>query len=257
MASGVLAEERVLKELIATDEWNTGWATSAVSEECDFPEKRLLSKYIPVFKTIFEIGCTPGVTMRWFYETYGCEVSGLDYAGAEVTERYLSEHAVPHEFFACDMFEFDIQKRYDLVISDGVIEHFDDIGPAIEVHKRLAKPGGYVFVVIPNFTHFNRLVARLLGQQRLVDLHNLSIMKPKVLRRYFENDCTYVYANYSHTSLLDIQPPPDLLAAHPTLRKLHSILRIVSGKLHLGNIPNRFFSPHIVVIAQKDESPAE
>lgn len=73
-----------------------------------------------------------------------------------------------------DVLQPKIGRRYDLVYSVGLIEHFDenDTRRAIKTHFQLAKPGGIVVITFPTPTWLyraTRKAAELTGQWRFPD----------------------------------------------------------------------------------------
>ena len=49
-------------------------------------------------------------------------------------------------------------KKYDLVLSGGFAEHFDDHELVVRKHAEWAKPRGLVVIIVPNLTHIHRLL---------------------------------------------------------------------------------------------------
>jgi SAM-dependent methyltransferase len=54
------------------------------------------------------------------------------------------------EFVVGDVFQAPFQENsFDLVFSQGLIEHFKDPNPIFEAHVRLVKPGGWLVIRVP------------------------------------------------------------------------------------------------------------
>jgi SAM-dependent methyltransferase len=76
-----------------------------------------------------------------------------------------------------DMFEVELPRTYDVVLSGGLVEHFSDPAAALERHDRWVAPGGTVIVTVPNFRGLNGEVQRRLNPDNLA-LHNQDVMLP-------------------------------------------------------------------------------
>jgi SAM-dependent methyltransferase len=240
------------KKLVAQQAWNEEWESHSgnfISKPTIDP---LLKKYLPVNPdgNFIEFGSSPGNNLLYFANTFRYRVTGLDYAGVKVTQDFLSKHDLSCTLIDEDMFEWKSEDKYDVVFSTGVVEHFDPIDTVFDIHKNACKKGGYVVICIPHVRYFNKFIADLF-QPGFSAIHNLKMMKPQILREQFGEGYDILYCNYYKTSLLDIDPNYDFLGNRNFFKTLHKFLRTVSAALRLNNIPNRFFSPNIVVIAKK------
>jgi len=135
---------------------------------------------------LFEIGCAPGTMLKLFKELKpNFRLHGIDYAdeGIEITTRGFSSDGIDAKIHLGDVREFISQDRFDIVTSHGFIEHFEDVTEIVEQHKRLAKPGGYVLITIPNYSPV--LVRHLIRRfdPQALKVHNLDIMhRDKLLK---------------------------------------------------------------------------
>lgn len=139
-------------------------------------------------KTLIEIGCAPGRWLEHFYRS-GFSVSGVESApaAAELTRRNLEALGVEAEIFEADALELPAKEprlahTFDCVISLGLIEHFEDPSPILELHAWLARPSGLVVVGIPNYGGLSGAIQRKLDRDWLAH-HNTEIMSPQALRR--------------------------------------------------------------------------
>jgi len=154
------------KKLIDQNKWEADWAihdARILKPAID----HLLQKYLPKSmpeKTYdcIELGSTPGNNLLYFARTFGYSVTGLDYAGVEKTKQFLNKYSVPCTLIDQDMFKWHSEKKYDVVFSTGVVEHFDPIDTVFDIHKNACKEGGYVIICIPNMRFLNKLVVDFL-----------------------------------------------------------------------------------------------
>ena len=82
-----------------------------------------------------------------------------------------------------DLFTYQPEVLYDLVLSFGLIEHFNDTKSIIETHLQFLKPGGSLFITLPNFKGVNGWVQRKFDRSNY-DKHNISSMEPQLLKEY-------------------------------------------------------------------------
>jgi SAM-dependent methyltransferase len=66
---------------------------------------------------------------------------------------------------------------YDIVVSLGVIEHFNDPTAVVARHIELLKPGGVLILEVPNMAgRFNHWLLQKAKMHDLLEHHNLSVM---------------------------------------------------------------------------------
>src|SRR5690606_20843668 len=70
--------------------------------------------------------------------------------------------------------------QYDLVLSCGLIEHFNDTADIIKRHIAFVKPGGTLFITLPNFKALNGWFQRKFDRENY-DKHNIDCMEPTLL----------------------------------------------------------------------------
>lgn len=56
-----------------------------------------------------------------------------------------------------NLLELETQESYDLVICSHILEHFMDIDTALQKVKELTKPGGYVYLEVPDMAQYSKL----------------------------------------------------------------------------------------------------
>lgn len=62
-----------------------------------------------------------------------------------------------------------------MVLSVGVVEHFDDPRAVVQDHLRLVKPGGIALITVPNYRGIYGVIQRYFDAENLL-VHNLDIM---------------------------------------------------------------------------------
>jgi 2-polyprenyl-3-methyl-5-hydroxy-6-metoxy-1,4-benzoquinol methylase len=128
-------------------------------------------------KALLEIGCAPGRWLAYFHKKYGYQVSGIDNSaiGCQKTMDNLEKQQVKGKIHLADFIEDEPLGKYDVVLSLGVIEHFENPGLALKRHLDFLKPNGRLIIGIPNFKGANYLIQKSLDKT-LLDKHNLKTM---------------------------------------------------------------------------------
>lgn len=132
--------------------------------------------------SVVEIGSAPGEHLVKLHERFGLVPYGIEYspAGVKVNREAFSSRGLdPANVIAMDFFSDECLARYresfDVVMSRGFVEHFDEPASVIDRHIDLLKPGGLLIVSIPNLRGVNYSLTRLFHKE-LIPMHNLKIM---------------------------------------------------------------------------------
>ena len=132
---------------------------------------------------MLEVGCAPGRWMLHCRERYGMEVEGYESSpvGVQATRSNLElsgARGVVHEI---DFLTADLPRaRYDAVLSLGFIEHFLEPADVVRRHAAVLKPGGLLFLEVPNLRGITLRLLRWTDSP-LLATHNLEVMAPSVL----------------------------------------------------------------------------
>lgn len=110
---------------------------------------------------ILEVGCGAGYAARYLqgsYKTY----TGIDYS-ENLIKLAREIHCLPNvTFSAVDFYDFNPEKKYDIVFCIGVLHHMEDMAYALQIMNSLVKPGGSLVVNEPQaaniFFHILRKV---------------------------------------------------------------------------------------------------
>jgi 2-polyprenyl-3-methyl-5-hydroxy-6-metoxy-1,4-benzoquinol methylase len=100
-----------------------------------------------------------------------------------------------------DMFAHTFSRHsFDLVYSLGVIEHFNDPLPVVEIHTQLLKPGGVALITIPNYSGLYGWLLQRFAPESLA-IHNMDIMSPVALKNLAPSDPRYRARSWPHGKL--------------------------------------------------------
>lgn len=154
-------------------------------------------------KKVCEIGCAPGHKLVDFARRYGYQPYGVEYTAVGVQtarETFIKHHFPTENIFFNDFFDAHFQhthhNEFDVVMSFGFIEHFNDPRPVIKAHLTLLKPGGLLLIMIPNLKGIYYPLLRLLAPDRLA-IHNLAIMNKNIFIKLFHGlDAQELFCDY-------------------------------------------------------------
>jgi 2-polyprenyl-3-methyl-5-hydroxy-6-metoxy-1,4-benzoquinol methylase len=105
------------------------------------------------YKTLIEVGSGSSAWLPFLAQEYNLEVSGLDYSetGCKICEENLKMLGINFDEIICeDVLKWDSGKKYDIIISFGVVEHFENPGEILKImHSHLAE-NGLIITIVPN-----------------------------------------------------------------------------------------------------------
>jgi 2-polyprenyl-3-methyl-5-hydroxy-6-metoxy-1,4-benzoquinol methylase len=159
----------------AEDERDQGWRNH-VTLQFD----RLFTRFLPRAKApgralqVTEIGCARSRWLPYFARRFGAKVSGLDYSelGCQQAREVLNVAGVAGEISHGDLFAppENMVRAADVVLSWGLVEHFEDTANVVAALERFVRPGGLLITVIPNMTGMVGTVQRWMNE-RIFKLH--------------------------------------------------------------------------------------
>lgn len=135
-------------------------------------------------KSAVELGGFPGYYTIFLKKYFGIESTLFDYfVHPGILQSVLSKNGLGSEdikVIEADLFNYTPELKYDLVLSCGLIEHFEDTKDIIRRHLNFLNPGGTLFITLPNFRSINGWVQKTFDQENYVK-HNISCMDPELL----------------------------------------------------------------------------
>lgn len=237
------------------EHWEYFWTEIKPSKNFRPHYHRLIKKILPINNkwTAFEIGCVPGNYLMYFYEKYGYKPAGIDYSEkTSELKNYFKEKGTEAEIYNQDFFTFKPVKQYDVVFSNGFVEHFGNPELVFKKHLDLLAKGGFLIISLPNFRNLQYYLHSILDS-RTLKTHNFKVMKPGLWKKLAEeNNLKVYYCNYYETFNFWV------VNKSKFLRPLIKITELANKAIHFGlritgllNIPNKQLSPNIILIAQK------
>lgn len=188
--------ERVWEDSIFAYTANLRWLRRYLYCRIDNILKTSLAKNH--YKKFFEVGCGGGKWLVYFAKHFGFQVCGIDYSESGVlsAKKVTSLAKVKAEIFYGDIFEYytSNSKRYDVVLSDGFIEHFDDTEFVLRVLGTFVKPNGTLITIIPNISGIHNSMIKLFGHgERVFKTHKMISLK-ELISWHEDNHFTNVHS---------------------------------------------------------------
>ncbi|WP_443945441.1 methyltransferase domain-containing protein [Pedobacter sp. AW1-32] len=136
-------------------------------------------------KNAIELGGFPGYYAVFLKKYFKLDVTLLDYfVHPPVVHELLQKNQMQAQdihIIETDLFNYTPEKQYDLVLSCGLIEHFNDTEDIIKRHIAFVKSGGTLFITLPNFKAVNGWFQKKFDKENY-DKHNINSMDPELLK---------------------------------------------------------------------------
>lgn len=203
-------------------------------------------------RTLLEIGGFPGYYSVWVHRL-GVAATLLDFVvHRPILQQLEKANQVPEGttgVIEADIFKLQPDTAYDLVMSNGLIEHFYDTEDIIRRHSQFLKPGGTLFISLPNFRGLNGWFQKTFDPANY-EKHNIGCMDPAYLQTVCQHiGLKNVEARYSGYFMLWLENEETQPLWVRAFKKLTWFPIKAFFKIFPFN--TRAFSPYIVVTAVK------
>lgn len=104
--------------------------------------------------SVVEVGCARSKFLPALAKQLGVTVTGIDYSpvGCEQALALLQRDGIAGAVHCLDVLALPepFHSRFDVVFSNGLVEHFSDTNQIVSALAALLKPGGLLLTLIPN-----------------------------------------------------------------------------------------------------------
>ncbi len=241
------------EELTNQKYWSKYWKSKPTIDSSivgkDFLFHDVLNKFVPKKEkmSFLEIGGYPGQWSIFFAKYWSANATLLDrYIDREVILSLAKANAVKNiDVIEGDVFDLSIDRKFDVVMSVGFIEHFSDVASVVDKHIDYLEPDGTLILTVPNLLGLNGLLQKIVDRETY-DTHFLETMYDQNLKQIVSSrNLDIKYINY-HSKfgvwLEDINDKPRWV------RRLVYLTNII-GKL-LVRFESRMFSPYLILVAK-------
>jgi SAM-dependent methyltransferase len=207
--------------------------------------------YQQKIKSAIELGGFPGYYAVFLKKFYQIETTLLDYfVYPELTQKLVAKNNLAPDsinIIEADLFNYQVAKKYDIVLSCGLIEHFEDTKAIIKSHLQFLNSGGKLLITLPNFTGVNGWVQQKFDNENYLK-HNIKSMDPILLAQIakelnLKNVKVYYYGKFS-TWLENKAQKSAVTKA--TVKAIWYIGKIITKIIR---VESKFLSPYIVLEA--------
>jgi SAM-dependent methyltransferase len=148
-------------------------------------------------RSLLELGCGRGLLSRFAVAAGARSATLVDQAPEALRiARQLLADSPEAEFVQTDVLGYGGDRRFDIVLSSGLLEHFkgEQLASCLEVHARHA--AGVVAIIVPSTPHYNEVQCRTrrfvqtfgyerpVSARRMAGLMRAARIRPLVLRRF-------------------------------------------------------------------------
>lgn len=238
--------------------WVNYW-TSKKGLSFPLPENYLFHKELKEVierekvKTAIELGGFPGYYAVFLKKYFKLDVTLLDYfIHPPVTNELLQANQLQAgdiHIIEADLFNHQEKQQYDLVLSCGLIEHFTDTRDIIRRHIDFVKPGGTLFITLPNFKALNGWFQQQFDPENY-DKHHIECMDPRLLADICESEgLSLKEAKYFGNFSIWLENEKE----KPVAVRIFKKITWLTGKVITKLIPfnSKALSPYILVEAKK------
>lgn len=201
-------------------------------------------------KSILEIGCAGGNFLCYLVKTFGYRPYGIDYSDEIMRTKELFEFngLKAPVLYKGDFFQWNPNKKFDVVCSFGFVEHFKNIDHVIKRHADLVAPGGKLIITLPHFAHAQYFFHWLIDRENLKK-HNTKIMNLNSIRKAVKNSGLRIeHLSYYETFGFWTENN-NITRREKIIKNLIRFFGKVLNKTVGYDRPNFLFSPFIVCVA--------
>lgn len=205
------------------------------------------------FKNAIELGGFPGYYSIYLKKWLNVDATLLDYVihPTIIDDVFKKNNLTKKDIslIEADIFNFKPNELYDLVMSVGVIEHFDDTNKIIKQHLKFMSEKGVLFINIPNFRGFNGWLQKTFDPENY-SKHNINCMDLDFLKKICQDlglkGITVEYYGGFMMWLENLETKSIFFKA--AFKSTWFILKVISK---LIPVESKAFSPYINITAYK------
>jgi SAM-dependent methyltransferase len=154
----------------------------------------ILARHLPRTGDCIELGCSPGRFLVAMKKNFGYRLTGIDISSLDETRKTLLEYGIDDvQLIEGDIFHYPVKKRYDIVCSFGLLEHFEDPATAFAQFDAFCKNGGYMVIGLPNFRYLFRVAQFLFGKRIYHNFKIMNLNEIQKITRGYETICIDYY----------------------------------------------------------------
>lgn len=206
-----------------------------------------------VYEKFLEIGGCPGRWADYFFAKFEMECDSMDYDqnNIDITNKNYKLIGIKGRAFLGDITKVDIpNKKYDVVLSDGLIEHFVDSNEVFNNHVKYLNKNGLLIVGVPNIKNscFYNFFAK---RDKIGYAGYRHVSREELISYARKNDLKILYCDYIGVFNIGLVHSYTLNFLIAKLFVLISMISDILFKLLRVKKESKLFSPYIYIIAKK------
>lgn len=211
-------------------------------------------------KKLLEIGCARSAWLPYFGKEFGFQIYGIDYSeiGCRQARQLLLREKIRGEIVCGDFFSppESLIGKFDVVISFGVAEHFENPSLCLRAFTKFLKTGGLLITNIPNMLGLNGFLQKILNRS-VFDIH-IGLSRDDLAHAHRITGLRVISCNYflfSHFGMLNINNLKGRLF-YPLACRLRTVINVsvwILERMIPAFKPNGWSSPYINCLAVKED----
>jgi len=176
--------------------WNQVWSDNGEFNYANFRLFKTVDKIKNISnagvsfknKHVLDIGCGNGTTLLCLRKYFDIKGIGIDISYRAIRELQENIKDTSLSFYVGDHRNLSMLKRnqFDIVLSFGVIEHFEEYGLALAEARQVLRPNGQLILIQPHLFScgvIQEYYLRLIGKWRFVKQKNFSCFRYRSILR--------------------------------------------------------------------------
>lgn len=224
-----------------------------------YPFARYVRKHISPDpgKTVIEIGAFPGRLLGAFAKEFGFQPTALDYRDDTnlMAQAFLRIGVGGWRVVKADFLTWIPDRKYDVVLSHGFVEHFADTQLVVTKHLELLKRGGLLVLSVPHLRYYQYWARRLLctkeHMKEILATHKRSIMRLDTLRRIIVGDLGQVELEARYLGWASLWLSTHRGHMRQPLVPIYHALGLIGEASRLVGLSCRFWSPTVLLVTKK------
>jgi cyclopropane fatty-acyl-phospholipid synthase-like methyltransferase len=128
--------------------------------------QKILDKLEVKNPKVIELGCGSGELTARIIKKYGGKATLVDKSrnALLLSSKRFKKHRIKANLIEKDLLKFNTKKKFDIVHSEGLIEHFlgEEQKKIVEAHKKSVNKNGYIIISVPRPVWYYRMTKWLL-----------------------------------------------------------------------------------------------
>lgn len=202
-------------------------------------------------QSLIEIGGFPGRYLAYLANQYQLTPTCLDYNSntTQIEGSFKVMDVASYKVIQEDFTKYKSDKKYDYVMSNGFIEHFNDYDRMLDLHVDYMSDNGRLMVMIPNMRGYVKFYKYMVDSKNL-KVHNLECMRLKVFKDFAKrHNLSILHLGYYGGFPLGVHQKNNLL--QKLIHKGHRLIFKYILNDWLKKHPSRYFSSAIIAIFEK------